>query len=134
MFVMAYARASSWIRCVTMRILFVASVVTAFALYACSSDPADNAPAETPDAAQDAPTTPDSSEPVDAGKDAPDAADASTAPEAGCVRNPIADSNCSSQSRQAYLCQGDAGPVDAGPACDFFTGLDGQSLYCCDQL
>lgn len=116
-----------------MRTLFAGSiVVAAFALYACSSDPVDVAHVEAPDAAQDAPTTPDSSEPVDAGKDAPSVTDATA--EAGCTRNPIADSNCSSQSRQAYLCPGDAGPVDAGPACDFFTGLDGQSLYCCDQL
>jgi hypothetical protein len=109
-----------------MRTLFAGSiVVAAFALYACSSDPADVAPVEAPDAAQDAPVTPDSSEPVDAGNDVSDAA---TDAEAGCIRNPIADSNCSSQSRQAYLCPGDAGQ----PTCDFFAGFGVQSLYCCD--
>lgn len=112
-----------------MRILFAASVVAAaFALYACSSEDPGSTPSET-DGGQDAPVAAQDGAPtdtsVDADADAPPTVDAS---DGGCVRNEVADSNCSSQSRQAYLCPGDAGQ----PACDFFTGLGEQSLYCCE--
>lgn len=112
-----------------MRTLFAGSVVlTAFAVYACSSDPASDAPVEAPDAAQDAPVAPDVSYDVDASKDAPDVTDAPHEADTGCTRNAAADSNCSSQSRQAYLCPGDAGQ----PSCDFFAGFGDVSLYCCE--
>ena len=116
-----------------MRILFAASVVAAaFAVYACSSEPTAE-PMDTPDASQDAPVMVQDGAVEDASSDAADSApDAPVSADAGCIRNPIADSTCSSQSRQAYLCPGDAGPGDAGPVCDFFTGLGEQSLYCCE--
>lgn len=113
-----------------MRTLFAGSiVVAAFAVYACSSDPAADGPVEAHDAAQDAPTVLDGSRDEDASKDAPDVTDApDEANDAGCTRNQVADSNCSSRSRQAYLCPGDAGQ----PSCDFFAGFGEVSLYCCD--